>query len=1547
LTITPDYPADAVTAALPFEVDIHGTTSGAQSGINQVAVSVDQGPETPAVDASPAHDWSIWQAHLSLTADDHRFTVTARDPGGRSASQSGSISVHRAFEQADPAIVFGTTIYVRELTDFASQFVQIPGHSGGPDRAMLAGVFHQPYDRIHNLQVFAAATSPADQRRVAVEVLRGSLTAPVPADTDQRLRGLAYEALLRQLGTSTSELRLARVAGQARRQTLAARLGIDLEGPRPDRLDLMTFSPEEITDEQLEGTFGFRAMTRTDPFEPIAALPTLQAWRQASQRSRWQAEDMSTRDVGDPPLPVIDPDHVLAANLAVPHDGDPAHDLWAARQAFINGLVSQIDQAIAQGNRTLDTFDQLMATRLGQIDLPAVADRDARGEDVSDVLGPVRLDLGAFRYLVGARAVLAAGSLLISEWTDVRDVLVQVHKLREFPTWRQKERADDIVLQPQQFVADPPAAPAGLTPAAPSAWRAGQQVHLDWQRTLQVRAVELDRLQGDLQAVVQAAETAVLPVARDEIIAVIGSRQMPPEQPQAAAERLTRQLCIDLLADSAAPTTRADQAAQTLLEALFSLRSGRLAISTSGQAWSIGQEALFDAEWEWLGSYQTWYAAITSFAYPDNHLFPGLYLPDGLNLKPTDSYTQFLADLRAARITVRRARQLAADNRDRLLLTIADPDRDGHPPETLHDTLKRLAPVTEVHTNAQLDDIRTTLAPFYGVSAGIDQLLRELFWLVPVALGLALTDAGDFAHALDWYQYAYAYQLPADRRRIFPGLAQEQSIQSTFDRPETWPVDGSNPHEVARHRAGAYTRFTVLSIARCLLAYGDNEFIRATAASNARARALYEAAFDLLRSPDVASPTGGSGPFPPNPVRAALETQAQTALGKIHQGLNIASTLPEPTDQESVQPSQYRYAVLADRAKNLSMIAQQLETAFLVAVEQADAGNYTLLQAGHDLTVAQAMLGENDLKVAAAAIGVQQANTQRDRAVIQADHYGQLLAAGPNEHERNQLEDLELARDLEAAGGIVRGIGEVASAFAEKSVSGVISGFGDIMSSAGGGFSLDAQIEQAKAGFDRRAEDWQLQQSLAIEDIELGRQQIALATIQQQIAVQERAVAGVNLAHAAATADFLATKFTSAELFEWMSGVLNQVYAYFLRQATALARLAQAQLAFERQEPNQGLIQDDYWQGPPDPAAGGAVNPTERRGLTGAERLLEDLTRLDQYAFQTDRRKLHITQTLSAAQLAAEELQRFRQTGVMTFATPQDLFDREFPGHYLRLARQAKWSILALIPPVRGLCATVSASGISRTVVFRDVFETVTLRRDPESIALTSPVNATGLFDLEPDTGLLLPFEGSGVDMVWHLEMPKAANPFDYRTIADVLLTLEYTALDSREYRQQVVRNLDRRFTGDRGFSVRDEFPDVWYALNNPDTVEDPAQRMRAVLPLTAADFPPNVEGLAVAQLALFAVRADDFTAELTVTALRHTVAGQTAEAGPVSTVGGIVGTRRSGGTPWIVLTGADPAGQWELQLEDTPALRSWFTGGQIRDLALVMTLVGTVPAWP
>src|SRR5215475_13175819 len=105
-------------------------------------------------------------------------------------------------------------------------------------------------------------------------------------------------------------------------------------------------------------------------------------------------------------------------------------------------------------------------------------------------------------------------------------------------------------------------------------------------------------------------------------------------------------------------------------------------------------------------------------------------------------------------------------------------------------------------------------------------------------------------------------------------------------------------------------------------------------------------------------------------------------------------------------------------------------------------------------------------------------------------------------------------------------------------------------------------------------------------------------------------------------------------------------------------------------------------------------------------------------------------------------------------------------------------SIIALIPPVQGVRATLITSGISRVVTGGDVFQSIVVRREPELIAFTAPSNANGLLELEPESGMLLPFESMGVDTNWELQLPRAANPFYYRSIADVLFTVEYTALD-------------------------------------------------------------------------------------------------------------------------------------------------------------------------
>ena len=71
-----------------------------------------------------------------------------------------------------------------------------------------------------------------------------------------------------------------------------------------------------------------------------------------------------------------------------------------------------------------------------------------------------------------------------------------------------------------------------------------------------------------------------------------------------------------------------------------------------------------------------------------------------------------------------------------------------------------------------------------------------------------------------------------------------------------------------------------------------------------------------------------------------------------------------------------------------------------------------------------------------------------------------------------------------------------------------------------------------------------------------------------------------------------------------------------------------------------------------------------------------------------------MSKTISLAQLAPGEFQKLRETGVIQFTTPMEAFDRDFPGHYLRLIQRVRVSVIALVPTTEGIRATLSNTGI-------------------------------------------------------------------------------------------------------------------------------------------------------------------------------------------------------------------------------------------------------------
>jgi hypothetical protein len=243
------------------------------------------------------------------------------------------------------------------------------------------------------------------------------------------------------------------------------------------------------------------------------------------------------------------------------------------------------------------------------------------------------------------------------------------------------------------------------------------------------------------------------------------------------------------------------------------------------------------------------------------------------------------------------------------------------------------------------------------------------------------------------------------------------------------------------------------------------------------------------------------------------------------------------------------------------------------------------------------------------------------------------------------------------------------------------------------------------------------------------------------------------------------------------------------------------------------------------------------------------------------------------------------------------------------------------------------------------------VRREAELVALSSTVNATGLFQLDPQANLLRPFENLGVDTSWRLEMPKSANPFDFDTIADVLFTINYTALFSSSYRAQVLQELDRGVLADLGYSFRQNFADAWYQLNNPDPT---GAAVSVAFQTESADFPPNVLNPTIAQFILYFVLTKGAAFEVQVTDLQFTPAGAAAplDGGAAMTVGDVISTRRTNGSGWKAKF-ANPAapvapwGQWQLTLPNSAQTQGWFANQQIQDILVVITYSGTRPAWP
>jgi len=128
------------------------------------------------------------------------------------------------------------------------------------------------------------------------------------------------------------------------------------------------------------------------------------------------------------------------------------------------------------------------------------------------------------------------------------------------------------------------------------------------------------------------------------------------------------------------------------------------------------------------------------------------------------------------------------------------------------------------------------------------------------------------------------------------------------------------------------------------------------------------------------------------------------------------------------------------------------------------------------------------------------------------------------------------------------------------------------------------------------------------------------------------------------------------------------------------------------------------------------------------------------------------------------------------------------------------------------------------------------------TIATSNAQNDGGLFELNFRDERYLPFEGAGaVNSTWSLELPSQLRLFDYGSLADVIISLDYTARYDGVFGTAVEDNIVdalKDYGEQNGLfrliSLRHEFPDVFYQLTAPP----PGQTPSTSFTLEARHFP-------------------------------------------------------------------------------------------------------------
>lgn len=540
----------------------------------------------------------------------------------------------------------------------------------------------------------------------------------------------------------------------------------------------------------------------------------------------------------------------------------------------------------------------------------------------------------------------------------------------------------------------------------------------------------------------------------------------------------------------------------------------------------------------------------------------------------------------------------------------------------------------------------------------------------------------------------------------------------------------------------------------------------------------------------------------------------------------------------------YRYRSLVSRSGELVGDLRSLGASLLTGLEKRDGEELARIRSGHEVDVQKRVLHVRERQVEEAGAQLEALQASRETVRRRSIYYGTR-----EKITRTEQKQVDLVAKAGRTRLVQQGIQMVASLlsvlpnvkagtgffvdFGGAHLGAGIRGFAEATGAIAGNQEMEGTLAGLEASRGRRWDDWQFQLQLAHAEAEQIDMQIVAAEIRKAIAEKELENHERQIEESKEVQAFYKDKFTNKELYDWMIGEVSRVYFQAYKLAFDMAKKAERAMQFEL-ETEDTFIEFGYWDG-------------LKKGLMAGERLHLDIKRMESAYLEKDKRELELTKRVSLRQVAPEALAQLRESGECEFEIPELLFDLDHAGHYLRRMRAVRVTMPAVAGPQTSIGATLTLLRDDlRTDASLEETAVRTTYGGTKRIATSHAREDGGMFELNFRDERYLPFEGAGVSSRWGLRLPTAVRQFDYDTITDVEIRIDYTARDGgAPFRGQVESGLQEALdsalavASENGIamvlSAKKDFAVDWERFLRP---ADGEGNLAMELPITLDRFP-------------------------------------------------------------------------------------------------------------